>query len=85
MDIQAAAKAKVGKRMKFIKTENTKYILIQRLGLKISHILQWANATIISGTEAYGVNPVVGVNPAKAFFVHGEQTRTSMLKEKVEI
>jgi hypothetical protein len=35
MDIQAAAKAKVGKRKDFIKTEEVKYTQILLFGLKI--------------------------------------------------
>lgn len=85
MDIQAAAKAKVGKRSKFIKTENTKVYPDTTVWIKdFAYSYNEPMHNDYFWHQAYGDYPVVGVNwkQAKAFCAWRTLNKNIYVKKK---
>ena len=85
MDIQAAAKAKVGKRSKFIKTENTKIYPDTTAWIKdFAYSYNEPMHNDYFWHQAYGNYPVVGVNwkQAKAFCAWRTLNKNIYVKKK---
>ncbi len=85
MDIQAAAKAKVGKRSKFIRTENTKVYPDTTVWIKdFAYSYNEPMHNDYLWHQAYGDYPVVGVNwkQAKAFCAWRTLKKNIYVKQK---